>query len=331
VLLVACACAPNIKSPGPWIAEPAVAADGLRMPDGAVLPLRRWMPDEPPVAVILALHGFNDYSNAFDEPAVFLRKHGIATYAYDQRGFGGAPNRGYWPGETALLDDLATAMALLRQTHPGLPLILLGESMGGGVILAAMARDRAPQADGVVLVAPAVWGRATMDLGKRVALWVAVRTAPWMTLTGRGLDITPSDNIEMLRKLSRDPLVIKETRVDAIWGLANLMDDALDGARAFRAPSLILYGEKDDVIPKEPTRTMIERMPPVPAGTRRLAVYPGGYHMLTRDLQAEIVLGDIAFWIRNRARGPETPLPSGADARGLTALFSKDESPAPLN
>lgn len=322
------ACAPAIKAPGPSIAEPAIASDSLRMPDGAALPLRRWMPDDPPAAVILALHGFNDYSNAFEEPAAFLARRGIAVYAYDQRGFGGAPNRGYWPGEAALMDDLATAAKLIRASHPGVPLILMGESMGGGVVLAAMAREPAPEADGVILVAPAVWGRSTMDLGKRMALWISVRTVPWLTLTGRGLDITPSDNIEMLRKFSRDPMVIKETRIDAIWGLANLMDYALDGARAFRAPALILYGEKDDIIPREPTRIMLERMPPVSPGARRIAIYPGGFHMLTRDLRADIVLGDVAFWVKSRVNGTAGPLPSGADGRDLKALFAEDGKPA---
>jgi len=49
-------------------------------------------------AVILALHGFNDYANAFDGPGEIWAKEGIVTYAYDQRGFGAAPERGLWPG-----------------------------------------------------------------------------------------------------------------------------------------------------------------------------------------------------------------------------------------
>lgn len=331
VMLAIGACAPTIKSPGPPVTEPAIGANSLTMQDGAALPLRRWVPEGRPEAIILALHGFNDYSNAFEEPAAYLTRQGIGVYAYDQRGFGGAPNRGYWPGEAALMDDLVTTVSLLRKSHPGVPLVIMGESMGGGVVLAAMARDNPPEADGIILVAPAVWGRTAMDLVKRVALWVSVRTVPWMTLTGRGLDITPSDNIEMLRKMSRDPLVIKETRVDAIWGVVNLMDEALDGAASLHAPTLILYGEKDDIIPKEPTRLMLERMPQASPGTRSLAIYPSGFHMLMRDLQADIVLGDIAFWVKGRANGSAAPLPSGADARGFNALLAGDGQRPPSN
>src|SRR5437870_7543725 len=57
--------------------------------DGARLPLRSWLPRGEVKAVILALHGFGDYSNAFTLPGEFWAERGIATYAYDQRGFGG--------------------------------------------------------------------------------------------------------------------------------------------------------------------------------------------------------------------------------------------------
>ena len=63
------ACAPRLQPPGPGRAAPAIAADHLVMDDGAKLPLRVWKPAGEPRAVILALHGFNDYSKAFEEPA----------------------------------------------------------------------------------------------------------------------------------------------------------------------------------------------------------------------------------------------------------------------
>ena len=112
-------------------------------PDGARLPLRKWLPGGDVKAVILALHGFGDYSNAFAMPAALWAERGIATYAYDQRGFGGAPGRGLWAGEGQLAADAVTASRLLRLAYPGRPLYLLGESMGGAVaILAATGSGR---------------------------------------------------------------------------------------------------------------------------------------------------------------------------------------------
>ncbi len=236
---------------------PLLADNVLIAADGTPLPLRVWLPQGKPKAVILALHGFNDYSNAFTDPAEAWAKDGIATYAYDQRGFGEAPQHGRWPGERQLTDDLATASRLLHARHPGVPLYLLGESMGGAVVIAAVtgaAGTPPPAADGIILTAPAVWGRDTMNVFERAALWTGDALFPGMTLTGRGLKIKPSDNIEMLRGLSRDPLVIKETRVDTIKGLVDLMDTALAAAPAVTAPMLLLAGDRDEVVPPGATR-----------------------------------------------------------------------------
>lgn len=319
-LLALTGCAPTIKAPGPSMETPRLATEAFYAADGTRLPLRRWLPQGEPRAVILALHGFNDYSNAFEEPAAYWRDRGIATYAYDQRGFGAAPGRGFWAGTEAYIADLNAATALLRAAYPGKPLFVLGESMGGAVVMAAFGGPNPPPADGTILIAPAVWGRETMGIAKTVPLWVSAHTVPWLTVTGEGLDIVPSDNVEMLRKFSRDPLVIKKTRVDTIWGLVNLMDEALMRARTFGPPTLILYGEKDEIIPKSPTRLMLKRLPPVMPGTRRIAIYPDGYHMLARDLQAKVVLEDVATWVGAHSQGYDTALPSGADQRGLGAL-----------
>src|SRR5262249_27059446 len=152
---------------------------------------------------------FNDYSNAFDGAGEAWAQEGIATYAYDQRGFGAAPERGLWPGRGALAADAATAAQILRGLYRGVPLYLLGESMGGAVAVVALTGESGtvvPVVDGVILMAPGVWGRPTMGVLPRLALWVGVRLAPGLTLSGRGLEIKPSDNIAMLRALARDPL-----------------------------------------------------------------------------------------------------------------------------
>lgn len=321
VLLLAClllaACAPTVKPPGPDIEAPALLAESVRMSDGARLPLRRWLPDGPPTAVVVALHGFNDYSFAFDGPGRFLADRGIAVYAYDQRGFGGAPGRGYWAGAVALADDLDEMARLVAARHPGVPLFLMGESMGGAVVMTAMTGPGAPRPAGVILSAPAVWSRDDMGFFQRTALWVATYTLPWLTLTGKGLDILPSDNIEMLRRLSADPMVIKETRVDAIHGLCDLMDTASLAAARLPGPTLYLYGEKDEVVPADPSLRAMAELPARP-GTAR-ALYGAGYHMLLRDLEAETVLADIAHWIA----APKAALPSGADRHAADRLAER--------
>jgi len=275
--------------------------------DGARLPLRKWLPRDGVKAVILALHGFGDYSHAFEMPAQIWASRGIATYAFDQRGFGGAPAHGLWVGAGRLAGDAIAVSRILRLLYPGRPLYLLGESMGGAVAVLA-----APTAlpDGVILSAPAVWGRATMALVPRLALFAGVRLFPDMVLTGSDLHIRASDNLPMLKALAQDPLVLKGARIDTIYGLVDLMDDAFAAAPRLTAPTLFLYGAHDEVIPRPPIAQFVAHLPPDRGHKRRLAYYPHGYHMLLRDLDGAAVAADVASWVLDRG----ATLPSHADA-----------------
>jgi alpha-beta hydrolase superfamily lysophospholipase len=266
------------------------------MEDGYLLPLSYWEAEGNTRAVLLSLHGFNDYSHAFDNLGQYMARHGITVIAYDQRGFGKTDAAGLWHGSERLSADLVTMTALLRERYAGIPLYLLGESMGGAVVLTSLAS--APlDVEGIVLVAPAVWTRNTMPFYQRYMLWIAAHTLPGMQLTGEGLDLEPSDNTDMLRALGSDELVIKDTRVDALYGISNLMDNAMLASNEVPGNILLLYGKQDDIIPALPTCELVERLSY--NGTTRLSaiIYEHGYHMLTRDLQAAVVLEDIAKWI----------------------------------
>lgn len=279
--------------------------------DGAVLPVRAWRPSGPIRAVVIALHGFNDYSRFFGSTGEFLARHGVASYAYDQRGFGLAPENGLWAGIDAYTRDLAEFTAEIRRKHPDVPVHVLGESMGGAVAIVAMTDPNPPVADGLILVAPAVWARTTMPWYQTWMLEIGVRLAPSMRLTGEGLHIQPSDNLDMLRNLSRDPQVIKGTRLDAMHGLTDLMDRALEQAKNLTGPVLLLYGERDEIVPREPILHMLASLPAAPG--HRTAFYENGYHLLLRDLRADRPWGDILAWLMNR----DAALPSGADRRTL--------------
>jgi acylglycerol lipase len=321
LMLLLAACSPQLAPMGPVTHQPALTAGCIIMADGAELPYRSWLPEGELRAVIVGVHGFNDYSNSFAMPAESWIKDGIATYAYDQRGFGAAPERGMWPGTQTLVEDLDTATQLVARRHPGVPVFVVGESMGGAVILAAVAERRLAGVDGVILSAPAVRGRETINVFGRVGLWLSAHTVPW--LAGRpppNLGFTPSDNIPMLIALGRDPLVIKETRIDAFYGLIDLMDDALQASARFDRDALILLGRHDNLIPSGPTGLMLARMPPQGGHDRRVALYRDGYHMLFRDLQAPVVTRDVAFWVLTRKGDPMAALPSGADKRDSTSI-----------
>jgi acylglycerol lipase len=309
------ACAPKLQPLGPVVTTPSFGNDRLVMDDGVGLPLRHWPAKGKTKAVVLAIHGFNDYSHAFEAPAEEWAKDGIATYAYDQRGFGKTEYRGLWAGDTRMVADVKAAAQVLRQREPNVPFYLLGESMGGAVVMSAMVDSDPPKADGLILVAPAVWSRQNLGPVASGALWFFAHTIPWYTLDGRGLRIEPSDNRDMLEKLFRDPMVIKATRIDTVYGLVGLMDRAWAAAPRMPPRTLVLYGAHEQVMDDTAAAAMLRRLPRGLGGPR-IAIYSQGYHMLLRDLNAHIVDQDIAAWMLN----PADPLPSGAEARAQKIL-----------
>jgi alpha-beta hydrolase superfamily lysophospholipase len=304
------ACAPTVRGLGLaplGFAGPRLEDDAIVSVDGARLPLQIWAPAEEPWAVMVALHGMNDYSNAFALGGPWWADQGIATYAYDQRGFGRAADRGYWPGPEALAEDLRTAVALVRQRHPSALVAVLGHSMGGAVSIHAFASGRPPAADRLILASPAVWGWSRQALPNRLALWIAAHTAPKSRLSAPDWlvrKVQASDNIEVLRAMSMDPNMIFKTRIDAVYGLVGLMQLADKELKTVEAPVFYLYGAHDKIIPKSAARHAVKGLKP----EDRLAYYADGYHLLNRDLAGPAIWADVLSYLKD----PAAPFPSGA-------------------
>jgi alpha-beta hydrolase superfamily lysophospholipase len=310
--LILSGCAEHLVPPGPPVETAQTSDDDFIMPDGMRLPYRSWLPEGAPWAVMLALHGMNDSRDAWEYPAPQLAKHGVAVFAPDQRGFGDTTVRGYWPGTTALVDDAREMARLLRERYPRAKLFLLGESMGAAVLMCLASAPNPPHANGYILVAPAVWGRAEMNVFLRSSLWLFAKLIPGFKVRGAVARRVASDNREAIRRLSQDPLTIHETRFDTVRGLVNLMDAALAAAPHFHEPALFLYGGKDELIPDQATAATWRGLPP--SAVR--AFYPGGYHLLLRDHERATPIDDILFWMRH----PTAPLPSGGDRAAETWL-----------
>ena len=327
VLALSACATPAIQpplTPPPGFAGPALEARTLLMDDGARLPLARWTPETgEPWAVIVALHGMNDSRASFRLAGPWWAERGIETWAVDQRGFGEAPGRGVWAGEARMTEDLRTAVALARARHPRALIAVAGESMGGAVAIAAFGSDRAPDADRVVLLAPAVWGWTAQGPINSAGLWVAARA-----MGDRAVDapewavraLPASDNRLELFRNGRDPNSLISTRFDALYGLVDLMETASGRLGDIRAPRLLLYGAHDNVIRRDPMRRALERAAERPG--LKTGFYPDGWHILNRDLQAGTVYRDVEAWLRDAA----APLPSGAGPV-LPALQGRPAAP----
>ncbi|HET7133776.1 MAG TPA: alpha/beta hydrolase [Gammaproteobacteria bacterium] len=334
-ILLACA-APAARV---QVTQARLEPNRVVLTDGAVLPLVTWAPATgTPRAAIVALHGLSDHGTTYARAAEHLAANGFAVYAYDQRGFGGTAQRGRWPGGDVLARDVLQVAALVRARHPGVPLYVLGESMGGAVLLRALALEPSGWLNGAVLLAPAVWSRGEMPWYQRFALGTLSHTFRGMRFS-RPRGRAPTDDPETLRSLREDPLVIHKTRVDVLAGVSDLMDEVTEAPRRFAVPVLILYGAEDKVIPARAFCSWVASLDA--SAPWRLVLYPRGWHMLLRDLDARTAGDDVTAWLIDAGgalpSGLETQKPRDASAclaavRALARaapVSAKLEPPAP--
>jgi len=260
----------------------------------ASIALSEWSPANEPEAIVLAVHGYGDHgTSTFEVAAQDWRSQGITTYAYDQRGFGRNPSNSDWPGSDALVDDLVEVTRLIQSKHPNVPLTLVGHSMGGGVVAAALGEGRVTP-ERAVLLAPALWGGEYLSPFLRLAAHSANTFAPNKRWTGDGIvKIQASDNIEMLRGLGRDPLYVRNPSSREFVGLIRIMDRAVESASRVTTPVLVAYGLNDEVVPEEPILAAFEQF----SGPKEYQKIETGWHMLLRDLEGEIVRDLVADYV----------------------------------
>ncbi|MBD3897613.1 alpha/beta hydrolase [Halomonas sp. ML-15] len=312
-LLAGCGGGATLQPPGPGGESPQLDGSYVTAKDGYRLPLWHWAPaGDTPDALVLAVHGFNDHGGSFNVLAEALTEQNIEVYAFDQRGFGVTRQRRLWPGHQRMVDDIDLLARLLRERHPDTPLYLVGKSMGGALVMLTMSRDTPPPVDGSVLIAPAVWGQVAMPWYQRASLWLGIRLIPDVAFSARAaerLGIEPTDDEAIMAKLAKDPRILRSARVDTLYGVTRTMDLALDVTPQLTGPILLLYGDNDQVIPPEAMCALLERLPEDNHDAWRLALYPDGYHMLTRYTQRQRTEADIAAWLK----APSAPLPSDSE------------------
>tara|TARA_Y100000052_G_scaffold27562_1_gene36428 strand:+ start:69869 stop:70759 length:891 start_codon:yes stop_codon:yes gene_type:complete len=274
--------------------------------DGSELGLTVWG-EEQPEHVIVGVHGMNDYANAFHMAAPYWAERGVRTYAYDQRGFGRSPGRGFWPNEDAMREDLRTAVQVAKDRHPDAQISVVGISMGGAVAMSLFGGENPPEVDRLILSGPGLRGWGAIPWYQALALRISTQVRPgWIVVPPKGIvKIEPSDNIEMLQRTWSDPLMQRDNRIDQVYGVVSVMESAHKAAPRLPERTLLLYGAKDIVIPESGMKRTAKHLP----DHVRTAYYQRGYHMLMRDLQAENVWKDVLAFLDD----PATEFPSGAE------------------
>jgi alpha-beta hydrolase superfamily lysophospholipase len=271
----------------------------LALPDGRVRPLTVWEPERGPRGVVLALHAYGDNRHGFAQMAPRLAAAGYLVWAYDHRGFGVGDIRSRpFPGVGRLVSDALSAAGQLQAAAPRAPLILAGESMGGGVALAVAATGRiAPAA--LLLAAPAVRGAIPARYAWNVGLWLGKTLAPWVGVTVNR-DLTVMHD-RAARRFGEDEAIVRFVTIADYYGIIRLADRAADDAPKVTAPVFIGWGTTDNIVP----RISIEALARSLGGPCEVKVYEGGPHgLLQWSGHAKVETDMLAFLATPPKREP---------------------------
>ena len=296
LLLTLAGCGPRFVPPTGVEMAPVLEWDRFVARDGVALPLYRWTPTAEPRAVVLALHSFGDFGLAFEELGPRLAEHGLMVVAFDQRGFGAAPEPGRWWGTGPMVADAQDALDLLKEAYPDQPVHLLGESMGGAVAMLAADEERV---DRLVLVAPAVRAelpfRPLWDLGFATAATVA----PGYT---QRVDHTTPDLTDVARRrLGSDSRVIRDVRADTYWGLLRLANAASALPPTTLPPTLLIFGTEDGTVPEVSLCALAGGLDAEAA----VRLHPGAGHRVLHEAAGRDARSQALAWFLGDTPEPE--------------------------
>jgi alpha-beta hydrolase superfamily lysophospholipase len=280
------------------LAAASPAAEGSYVGSGGVTLFRRaWRPAVPSRGVLINVHGLGDHGGLYPYLVERAVRSRWTVHAPDLRGNGRSPGqRAYIASWDEFRDDLRRFLAVVRVEEGDVPLFLLGNSLGGLIVL-DFALDRPEGLDGVIAVSPPI-GR--LGVPRHMLLLAEVASRVWPRLSLRtGMDLSG---------LARDPAIVDEVLHDPLFhrlGTARLGTEVQrtiarlqrEAAR-FAPPLLILHGGADRMVPPDGSREFIAK---AGSADKEYREYPDDYHALFADYDREKVLDDLEHWMSARA------------------------------
>ena len=276
---------------------------------GVELYWQGWLPDGEPRGLVFIAHGLAEHSGRYAHVGEALAARGYGVYAIDHRGHGRSE------GKRTLIDsvdqtveDLRAFAATMRSSHPGIPVFLLGHSMGGAIAYAyALKYQR--DLRGLVLSAPAVVienvNPVTLAVGK-----VLSRVAPGAGVVQ--LDATAvSRDPEIVRRYDTDPLNYRgKVAARTAAELVDLANAAPERLREITLPLLVFQGSADRLVPVKASQLVHEK-----AGStdKTLKTYEGLYHETMNEPEKDEVIAMVAEWLDSHLAPAEPGQAIGSD------------------
>jgi acylglycerol lipase len=238
---------------------------------------------EGAIAGLIIVHGIAEHAGRYRHVALALANHGIACFAYDQRG------HGRYPGRRTDIEDFAhfaadlDAVGLsLRHRYPALPLFVWGHSMGS-VIVTLAAIERLRWARGIITTGHALHALPNLEGASGAAIKLAARLVPrWrVNLRIDGAKLTQVE--ETQRAHMADPLVPRSASLRLLFGFATACATCAQSLPTITQPWLAVHGEADEVCPPSGSSAVVERLG---SADKRLVTYQGLLHEIHNEDEA---------------------------------------------
>lgn len=264
---------------------------------GANIYYQYWLPESDPRALILVCHGAAEHGGRYDRFAAHFTARGYAVAALDHFGHGRSDG-----GRCCLkhLDDhvqnLETFRGLVAAEFPGLPLVLLGHSMGGLIACTYLLQHQDKLA-GCILSGPAIRTELTLPWYQLALLRLQSLLFPdrgAMQLDASGVSRVP----EEVERYVNDPLnYTGPMSLRMVSELFRGMGEVQERAGEIRLPLLILHGGADVMTSPGGSEFLLQH-----AGSRdkQLKIYPEAYHEIFNEPEREEVFADIEAWLDGR-------------------------------
>jgi acylglycerol lipase len=259
-----------------------------------------WTPADigsTPRGVVILAHGLGEHARRYDHVVARFGREGLITYALDHRGHGRSGGKRVLVKDISeYTNDFATLVGIAAREHPGATRIVLGHSMGGGIVF-AYGVEHPDDYDLMVLSGPAVAAQnAVSPLLGRVAKVMGV-IAPGLPLQALDADAVSRDPA-VVDAYNNDPLVYHGKIPGGVARVLLLVGETMpQRAPSLTAPLLVVHGSDDRLILAEGSRQLVAA---VGSADVELKIYPGLYHEVFNEPEQQQVLDDVVSWINAR-------------------------------
>ena len=266
--------------------------------DGNNVVVQDW-PLDPGVklrGVVIVVHGLGEHAGRYDHVARQLNDWGFAVRGYDQCGHGESGGaRGSLPSDTRLLDDLADMVDSTRaRMRKGLPLILLGHSMGG-LVVGRFVSLKMREVDGLVMSSPAL--NAGMNAFQKLLVSILPKIAPDLRV---GNGVKPqfiSHDPAVVAAYKADPLVHERISARLARFIADAGPQTVALAAQWTVPTLLLYAGDDRLLNPQGSRDFAAAAPKDVVTSQG---FDALYHEIFNELDAKPVFAALKQWLDQR-------------------------------